>query len=53
MPGFRSGSKGGEKFSLARRDMNKIDFPDGDLSIQKFLGEGQIDGAYEITPADF
>jgi hypothetical protein len=50
---FRSGSKGGKKFSLGRRDMNKIDFPDDDLSIQKFLGERLIDDAYEIAPPDF
>jgi hypothetical protein len=40
------------KFSLGKRDMNKIDFPD-DLAVQKFLGEGLIDGAYEITLPDF
>jgi hypothetical protein len=29
--------------------MNKIDFTDDDLSIQKFPGEGLIDDDYEIT----
>jgi hypothetical protein len=33
--------------------MNKIDFTDDDLSIQKFPGEGLIDDDYEITPPDF
>ena len=33
--------------------MNEIDFPDDDLSIQKFQGEGLIDDNYEITPPDF
>jgi|GEM_PF-4026722 len=33
--------------------MNKIDFPDDDLSIKKFQGEGLIDDTYEITPLDF
>ena len=33
--------------------MNKIDFPDDDLFIQKFQGEGRIDDDYEITPPDF
>ncbi len=33
--------------------MNIIDFPDDDLSIQKFQGEGLIDDDYEITPPDF
>ena len=33
--------------------MNKIDFPDDDLSIQIFHGERLIDDDYEITPPDF
>ena len=33
--------------------MNKIDFPDNDLSIQIFHGKGLIDDDYEITPLDF
>ena len=33
--------------------MNKIDFTDDDLSIQKFPGEGLFDDGYEITPPDF
>ncbi len=33
--------------------MNKIEFLDDDLSIQKFQGEGLIDDDYEITPPDF
>lgn len=33
--------------------MNKIDFPDDDLSIQKFQGGGLIDNDYEITLPDF
>ena len=33
--------------------MNKIDFPDDDLFIQKFQGEGLIDDDYEIRPPDF
>jgi hypothetical protein len=50
---FRSGSRGGKMFSLGRKDMNKIDFYDDDLSIKKFQGEGLIDDDYEITPFDF
>jgi hypothetical protein len=33
--------------------MNKIDFPDVDLSIQIFHGERLFDDEYEITPPDF
>jgi hypothetical protein len=33
--------------------MNKIDFPDDDLSIQIFHGKRLIDDEYEITPPDF
>jgi hypothetical protein len=50
---LRSGSRGGKTLCLGRRDMNKIDFSDDDLSIQKFLGEGLTDDAYKIRPSDF
>ena len=33
--------------------MNKIDFPDDDLSIQIFHGKRLIDDEYEITLPDF
>ena len=40
-------------FSIERKDMNKIDFLDDDLSIQKLQREGLIDCDRKITPPDF